>query len=151
MTAQPAPLLFSTVFGALMAVTAAGPGAPGRIAAAAALAGVAAGVFYRPAAVPAVLAAVAALGVSAPSVPSAAVCGLSATVYLVIRHAVGSDVVTTTAPTVLGMLGFTAAAVVAAIVPWRLAWVPLLGPVVVVAIVVAAGAGLFRPDPVRYE
>ncbi len=151
MTAQPAPLLFSTVFGALMVVAAAGPGTPTLIAAALALVAVAAGVFYRPAAVLAVLAAVAALGLSDPPVLSAAVSGLSATAYLVIRHAAGSDVVTTTAPTVTCMLGFTVGAVAAGLLPWRLAWVPLLAPVVVVGIVVAAGTGLFRPDPVRYE
>lgn len=155
MNSQPAPVLFSTVFGVLMVVASAGPGAAVRVAVALALLAVVAGAFYRPATVVAVLATVAALALSDPPLLSAAVCGLSATAYLVIRHAVAqdgaSDVVTTTAPTVLGMLGFTAGAVIAGLMPWRLAWVALLAPVVVVGIVVAAGAGLFRPDPVRYE
>lgn len=157
MTGQPAPLLFSTFFGAQMALAAAGPGTPSRIAAALALAAVVAGVFHRPAATAAVLAAVAALALSDPSPLFAAVSGLSAAAYLVIRYAVGaaddtaSAAVTVTAPTVAGMLVFSLAAVLAAVLPWRWSWVPLLAPAAVVAILVLAGTGLFRADPVRYE
>ena len=68
--------------------------------------------------------------------------GLSATAYLVIRYATpdvaGIGVATMTGPTVIGMVGCTLAAVTAALVPWRLAWVPLLAPLLVVGIVVVA-------------
>lgn len=155
MTRQPAPLAFSTVFGVLMAVAAAGPRPVGLVAAALALLAVGVGVVYRPASAVAVAAAAVALALSDPPVLSAALCGLSAAVYLVIRHAAGTEVVTTTGPTVLGMLGFTGAAVLAGFGPWQLAWVSLLAPAAVVAIMVAVmatmGAGLFREDPVRYE
>lgn len=146
-----AQTVLPTAFGVQMAVAAAGPGAAPQIAAALALAGVLIGVFHRPASTVAVLAAAVALAVGNPAVFSAALCGLSATVYLLLRHTPDS----LTAPALVGMLVFSTVAVLAGLVPWRLAWLPLLAPAVVVAVVVAsgavAGAGLFRSDPVRYE
>ena len=152
MSAQPAPRAVSAVFGVQMVLAAAGPGGPpARIAAGVALAAVIAGVFYRPAAPVAVLSTVAVLTLSEVSPFFTAVSGLSAAAYLVIRYAAGSGVVTTTAPTVIAMVGFAVVAVAGVAVPWRLEWVPLLGPAAVVAIVVLAAAGLFRGDPARYE
>lgn len=141
--AQPAPLVISTFFGLLMVLAATGSGGtPVWISAAIALLAVVAGWFHRPSAVLAVIATAATLAFSDASVLFAAACGLSATAYLVIRHATsaatGIDVATMTVPTVIGMVGFTLAAVSAALLPWRLAWVPLLAPTLVVGIVVVA-------------
>lgn len=140
---QPAPLVFSTFFGLLMVLAATGSGGvPVWVGAALALLGLAAGLFHRPSAVLAVLATAATLALSDTSVLFAAACGLSATAYLVIRYATpdvaGIGVATMTGPTVIGMVGCTLAAVTAALVPWRLAWVPLLAPLLVVGIVVVA-------------
>lgn len=154
---QPAPLMFSTSFGLLMVLSAAGPGGiPARIAAALALVAVAVGVVYRPSAALAVIATAAALALSETSVLFTAACGLSATAYLLIRFSVpapaGIGVATMTGPTAIGMVGFTMAAVAAAIVPWRPAWVPLLAPVLVLGIVVlivvvcSPGGESNRPD-----
>lgn len=145
----------ATLFGALMVGTAAVAAAgPARIGAGLALAAVLAGIVHRPAAVAAVLATVALLAWSSPPVVVAAACGLSATAYLVLRYGPGAgDVVVpaVTVPTLLGMGGGTLAALAASVLPWRIPWLPLLAPVIVVGIVVLAGAGLFRADPVRYE
>ena len=140
---QPAPLVFSTFFGLLMVLAATGSGGvPAWIGAALASLAVVAGVFHRPSAVLAVLATAGTLALSDPSVLFAGACGLSATAYLVIRYATpaaaGIGVATLTGPSVIGMVGFTLVAVAAALVPWRLAWVPLLAPVLVVGVVVAA-------------
>ena len=79
MSAQPAPLLFSTAFGALMVAAAAWPAGPaGLIAVALAGAAVLAGLFVRWAATAAVLLTVAAGALTDPPVLFAAVSGLSA-------------------------------------------------------------------------
>lgn len=140
MRTQPVSMLFSSVFGALMAAAATpGAGTPVLIAAGLALAAVAAGVFFRPAAPAAVLLTVAALALGDPSPLLSAVSGLSAAAYLVIRYAVGGRVVTTTGPTVAAMVGFALAAVLAATIPLRVPWAPLVGPALVaVALIVLA-------------
>lgn len=150
---QPAPLVFSTLFGLLMVLVATGSGGvPVWVGTALALLAVVAGVFHRPSAALAVLATAATLAFSDTSVLFAAACGLSATAYLVIRYATpavaGINVATMTGPTVIGMVGSTLAAVTAAFVPWRLAWVPLLAPVLVVGIVVVAWV-ISAPDADR--
>ena len=143
MSAQPAPLLFSTAFGALMVAAAAWPAGPaGLIAVGLAGAAVLVGVLVRWAATAAVLLTVAAGALTDPPVLFAAVSGLSAAAYLVIRHAAGRQVVTVTMPTVVGLVGFTFAGLAAVVVPLRLDWAPLLGPVVAVAILAAAAAPL---------
>lgn len=142
----------SWAFGVLMVLAAAGSGGvPALIAAGLALGAVVIGVFRRPAAVVAILLTAVALSLS--DVPSlfVAVSGLSAAVYLVLRYGAGTGVVTLTVPTVAGMVGFTLAAAAAAVLPWRLAWVPLLAPAVVVAVIAMTGAGLSAKHPVRYE
>ena len=79
----------------------------------------------------AVLAAVTAL-VLGDAVPIlTALCGLSAAGYLVLRHTV-----TVSAPTVIGALGFTVVGLAAVALPVEVAWVPLLAPVLVLALVV---------------
>lgn len=145
--ARSVPLLVSTLFGVLMVLAAAGTTrGPGWIAAGVALAAVAAGAVHRGAAPVAVLVTAAVLVIANAPGLVAAVCGLSASAYLITRHAAAI-----TAPTLLGMAGCTAVALTAAALPWRLAWVPLLAPAIALGIVALAGTGLFRQDPVRYE
>jgi hypothetical protein len=57
----------------------------------------------------------------------AALSGLSAAGYLVLRHTASA-----TAPTVVGAVGFTTAGLAAASVPVQLPWVPVLAPLAVV-------------------
>ena len=122
----------STAFGLVMVASAAvqADGA-GLVATGAAAAAVLAGSLFRPAAAIAVLASVAVLVLSNAPPVLAATAGLCAAAYLVLRHtaAVG-------APTVLGAVGFTAAGLAAASLPFQLPWVPLLAPLVVLALYV---------------
>lgn len=132
--AQPAPRLFSTMFGLLMAAAVAAPAdGPALLAAAISAVAVAAGLVWRPAATAAVLAAAAALALSEPEVLPAALAGLSAAVYLAVRHAgpPSCGVVTTTPPMMLCVLGFTAVALLAGSWPVALPWLPLIAPVAV--------------------
>lgn len=130
MRTQPAPLLFSAGFGLLMAAAVAAPAdGPALPAAAISAAAVGVGLAWRPAATAAVLAAAVALAVSEPDVLYAALAGLSATVYLAVRHAADCRVVTTTRPMMLCALGFTAVAMAAGVWPVEVAWLPLVVPV----------------------
>lgn len=130
MRTQPAPLLFSTGFGLLMAAAVATPAdGPALLASAASAAAVGVGLAWRPASTVAVLAAAVALAASEPDVLYAALAGLSATVYLAVRHATGCRVVTTTRPMMLCALGFTAVAMSAGAWPAEVAWLPLVVPV----------------------
>jgi hypothetical protein len=73
----------------------------------------------------------------------AAIAGLAATIYLVLRHARGGDAaMALTAPTVLGALGLSAVAVLGATIALALPWVPLVAPLAVVAIYVTVVAPL---------
>jgi hypothetical protein len=136
---QPAPLAFSTAFGFLM-VTAAAVQADkaGSIALVLAVVAVLTGLVYRPAATLSVLLVIAAIVLSNPPPLFAAVSGLSAAAYLVLRHAAGPSggLVTTTRPTVVGMVGMTLVGIAATWVPLRLPWLPLLAPPAVVVIFV---------------
>ena len=141
--AQPAPLLSSTAFGVLMVVAAAWPaGTAGLVTLGVAAVAVLAGLFVRWAATVAVLLTLAGGALTDPPVLFAAVSGLSAAAYLVIRHAAGGQAVTMTMPSVAGLLGFTLAALAAVAVPLRLDWAPLLAPVVIVAILAVAAMPL---------
>jgi len=104
----------------------------GTIAIGLAVAALLAGLWYRPAATLSVLLVIVAIVSSPPPLLFAALSGLSAAAYLVIRHAAGLGIVTTTRPTVLAMIGFTLVGVVATWVPLQLAWLPLLAPPAVV-------------------
>ncbi|MEV0671769.1 hypothetical protein [Mycobacterium sp. NPDC050441] len=138
MSAQPAPRIFSTVFGLLMAAAVAVPAdGPALVAAALTACGVLAGLFFRPASSAAVLAAAAALTLSDPAPAYAALAGLSATAYLVIRHAADiPGVVTTTGPSMIAAVGFSMAALAAALVPVSVRWLPLLVPLAVAVLFV---------------
>jgi hypothetical protein len=132
---QPAPLLFSTGFGMLMAAAAAvHVDKPGSIAAGLAVLAVLLGLRYRAAATLAVLFVMAAVVLSNPSPLFTALSGLSAAAYLVLRHASGSGVVTTTRPTVIGMVGFMLVGTVATMIPLSVPWLPLAAPLAIVSI-----------------
>jgi hypothetical protein len=133
--AQPAPLAFSTVFGILMAAACAvHADRPGLVAVALAVAAVLVGLRFSAAATVAVLLTAAALVLSEPPVLFAALSGLSAAAYLVLRHAAAAGVVTTTWPTVIGAIGFTVVGAVAASAPLHAPWLPVLAPPAAVAI-----------------
>ncbi len=136
---QPGARTLSTGFGALM-VAAAGVQAHGTAVAVSmvALAAVGAGLLVRAAATGAVLLTVFALAVSDPPPVFAALSRLSAVAYLLLRYAAGAGVVTMTRPTLIAMLGFTLAGVIATAVNIDLPWLPLLAPPAVVAMYVLA-------------
>ena len=118
----------SAGFGVVM-VTAAAVDARGPALIVAAAAGVAvlAGLYVRAAATAAVLAVVCAIALSEPQPMLAALSGLSAAAYLVLRYA------TMTRPTVIGLVGFMVLGVVATTTGTAgLSWLPLLAPVAAV-------------------
>ncbi|HYB39960.1 MAG TPA: hypothetical protein VEF72_32410 [Mycobacterium sp.] len=125
----------STAVGLLM-VTSATVGAhgPALVAATLAVVAVVAGAVFRPAATLAVLLTVVTIVVSNPSPMLAALSGLSAAAYLVLRYAVRTPTGVVTAPTMIGAVGFSFVGLVAASFPLQLPWLPLLAPLVVVAI-----------------
>ncbi|OBK44562.1 hypothetical protein [Mycobacterium sp. 1081908.1] len=134
-------LVVSTVFGALMVgLAATGSHGPAVAAGAAALIAVGVSVVFRPAATIAVLASVATILASDPSLVLAAWSGLCALAYLVCRHAVGTPAggVMWSWPTALAAVGFTFAGLVATSFPLQLPWLPLAAPVGVLAIYVLA-------------
>jgi hypothetical protein len=146
-TAQPAPQVFSTAFGLLMAAAAAVPFRdPAFFASALAVVAVLAGIQFRAAATLAVLLSVCAvvLGDSLPVF--AALSGLSAAAYLVLRHAAGEPrgAVTVTTPTVIGAAAFAFAGLVATAFPLRLPWLPLLAPLAVFGIYMVATRPFLR-------
>jgi hypothetical protein len=132
---QPAPLALSTGFGLLMAAAAVvHADTPGSIAAALAVLSVLVGLRYRVAATVSVLLVIAAVVLTNPPPLFAALSGLSAAAYLVLRHAAASGVVTTTRPTVIGMVGFTLVGTIATMIPVSVPWLPLAAPLAVLSI-----------------
>jgi len=132
---QPGARTLSVGFGLLMvAVAAVHAHGTAVVAAVLALVAVGAGLLVRAAATGAVLLSVVVLAVSDSPPLVAALSGLSATAYLLLRHAVGTGVVTMTRPTLVAMLGFTIAGLAATAVRLDLPWLPLLAPPAVVAI-----------------
>ncbi|MGA4790541.1 hypothetical protein [Nocardia sp. AB354] len=105
---------------------------------------VVAGWWFRSVAVVAVLIALGALAWADTGALAAAGTGLVATTYLLntaTLHA-PAGVVPTTLPSVIGALGFAAAAVLATLIPGRLAWLPLAAPVLVIVLYAAIVQGL---------
>lgn len=138
---------FSQAFGILMVLTAARPAGPIGVALLAVSAvALFAGLFARRASVGAVLLVIAGMAMAAPSPFFAAVSGLSAAAYLVLRYADDSDAVAFTLPTVVGLLGFTAAGVAATAVSLELTWIPLVAPAVVVVILILIAAPLWGDE-----
>lgn len=139
--------LVSAAFG-LMMVAAAAVGAqrPALIAAGIGAVAVLVGLFARPAATAAVVAAVCAIALSAPQPLLAALCGLSAAAYLVLAHT------TMTRPTAVAVVGFTAAGLLATAIPPGESWLPLLAPIAAVLLFAAAMHPFFAQSAaVRYE
>jgi hypothetical protein len=91
------------------------------------------GNIFRPAATLAVLAAGAALVLNEAPAMLAALAGLCAACYLVLRHTASM-----TAPTVIGAVGFTAVGLAAVSLPLELPWVPLIAPLAVLTLVALA-------------
>jgi hypothetical protein len=134
---QPAPLVFSTAFGFLMVFAASmDADRAAAVALGGAVVAVLVGLRYRTAATVSVLLVVAAIVLSNPPPLFAALSGLSAAAYLVLRHAAALGVVTTTRPTVIGVIGFMLVGIAATSVPLRVPWLPLVAPPVAVVIFV---------------
>jgi hypothetical protein len=142
---QPAPLAFSTAFGLLMVTAAAiDTDRAGAVAIGVAVVALLVGLRYRAAATLSVLSVIAAIVLSVPPPLFAALSGLSAAAYLVIRHAADAGVVTTTRPTVIAMVTFTVIGIGATAVPLHLPWLPLVAPPAVVLIFVLAAWPFLR-------
>jgi hypothetical protein len=130
---------FSTAFGLLMVmVVAFGSHGPTFVAAMLGLVAVLAGMVFRPAATLAVLLTVAAIALTGPSPVIVALSGLSAAVYLALRHATGPAGVamTVTPSTIVAVAGFAFVGLVAASFPLQLPWLPALAPLAVFAMYV---------------
>jgi hypothetical protein len=149
-SAQLAAPLLSVVSAAcgLLMVAAIGVGShgPTLVAATSALVAVLAGTVFRPVATVAVLLTVTAIVLSDPAVPLAAASGLSAAVYLMLRHAAatGTGLDTVSGPTMVGAVGFTFAGLVATAFPLQLPWLPLLAPIAVFAVYLLATRPFLR-------
>jgi hypothetical protein len=143
---QLAARILSTNCGLLM-VAAVGIGShgPALIAAASAVVAVVAGTVFRPVATLAVLLTVVVIVLSDPAVTLAAVSGLSAAVYLALRHAgSGAGLDAVSGATMVGAVGFTFAGLVATAFPLQLAWLPLLAPPAVFAVYLLATRPFLR-------
>jgi hypothetical protein len=139
--------LLSTAFG-LMMVAAAGfqtSGLPLLLAMGAA-ATVLMGVALRVAATAAVLLAASAIMIADAPPMLAALSGLSAACYLVLRYTEGGStrVLGASAPAMLAALGFTFVGVLAASFPFELPWVPLLAPLAVFGIYALATRPFYK-------
>ncbi|OBK33425.1 hypothetical protein A5658_01925 [Mycobacterium sp. 1245111.1] len=133
--------LLSTACGLLMvAAVGIGTHGPARVVALAAVLVVAAAVVLRPLATLAVLLAVLVIAATSPTGVVAAVAGLSAAVYLMLRHAAASDVGldSVSGASLVAALGFTLAGLVATAFPLQLPWLPLLAPLAIFAIYLLA-------------
>ena len=89
--------------------------------------------IFRPAATLAVLMTAAVLVLNDAPAMLAALSGLCAACYLVLRHTA-----VMTAPTGIGAVGFTAVGLAAVSLPLQLPWVPLVAPLAVLALVALA-------------
>jgi hypothetical protein len=88
------------------------------------------GNIFRPAATLAVLMSAAVIVLTDAPAMLAALSGLCAACYLVLRHTA-----IITAPSVIGAVGFTAAGLAAVSMPLQLPWVPLAAPLAVLTLV----------------
>jgi hypothetical protein len=134
MTAAAQARTLSAAFGLVM-IAAAAVAADGTalVAAGVAVAAVLVGTAFRPAAALAVLITAAVIVLADAPPVLAALSGLSAAGYLVLRHTVAA-----TAPTVVGAVGFTTAGLAAASLPVQLPWLPVVAPLAVVVSYVMA-------------
>jgi hypothetical protein len=111
------------------------------------------GIPFRSAATPAVLSAAAALVVSDAPPMLAALAGLSAACYLVLRYTEGDStrVLGASAPAMLAALGLSFVGVFAASFPFELPWLPLLAPAAVFAIYVLATRPFYQAAEGKLE
>lgn len=141
--------LLSTACGLLM-VASVGVGTHGvaRALAVSALIAVTAGILVRPIATIAVLLTVAVIALTGPAAIVAAVAGLSAAVYLVLRHGAASSIglESVSATTLASALGFTLVGLVATAYPLQLPWLPLLAPLAVFATYLLATRPFLRDE-----
>jgi hypothetical protein len=140
--------LLSMACGLLMvAAVGVGTHGPARAAAVSALVAVTAALVFRPVATLAVLLTMAVIAWTSPTASVAAVAGLSAAVYLVLRHGAASGIGldSVSVATLVAALGFTLAGLVATAFPLQLPWLPLLAPLAVFAIYLLATRP-FLPD-----
>ena len=146
--------LLSTAFGLVM-VAAAGfqTTGPALVLAMLAAAAVLVGIGFRVAATAAVLLAAAAIVVSDAPPMLAALAGLSAACYLVLRYTEGGStrVLGASAPAMVAALGFTFVGVLAASFPLELPWLPLLAPLAVFGIYVLATRPFFQAGEGQLE
>ena len=146
--------LLSTAFGLVM-VAAAGfqTTGPALILAMLATAAVLAGITLRIGATAAVLLAAAAIVVSDAPPIFAALAGLSAACYLVLRYTEGASTRVLGASTrgMIAALGFTFVGVLAASFPFELPWLPLLAPLAVFGIYVLATRPFYLAGEGRLE
>jgi hypothetical protein len=141
--------IVSTACGLLMvAIVGIGSHGSTRIAAASAVVAVTAAISFRAVATIAVLLTVVVVELSGPPDILAAVAGLSAAVYLVLRHAAGSGVGLdgVSGATLVSAVGFTLVGLVATAFPLRLPWLPLLAPLAVFAIYLLATRPFLRDE-----
>ena len=147
--AQLAAHVLSAGCGVLM-VAAVGIGAHGStlVAATSAAAAVTIAVLFRPVATLAVLLTVVAIALSGPPAAVAAVSGLSAAGYLVLRHAAsnGAGLDSVSGATLVSAVGFTLVGLVATAFPLRLPWLPLLAPLAVFAVYLLATRPYLRDE-----
>lgn len=128
MTAAVQARVLSAAFGFVMVAAAVvAADAAALLTAGIAAAAVLVGTVFRPAATLAVLCAAAVIVVADAPAMLAALSGLAAAGYLVLRHTVAA-----TAPTVVGAVAFTAAALGAVTLPLAVPWLPVLAPPAVV-------------------
>ena len=139
--------LLSTAFGLVM-VSAAGfqTDGPALVLAMLAAVTVLAGMVLRVAATVAVLAAAAAIVASDAPPMLAALAGLSAACYLVLRYTESGStrVVGASTPAMIAALGFTFVGVLAASFPFELPWLPLLAPLAVFGIYVLVTGPFYK-------
>ena len=132
MSTAPATRAVATAFGLVMVASAAVQAeGPALIAAVAAAVAVLVSSWLRPAAAIAVVCTVAVIVLADVAPVLTATAGLCAAAYLVLRHTAAVS-----SPTVLGAVGFTAAGLAAASLPFQLPWVPLLAPLAVLGLYV---------------
>ena len=83
----------------------------------------------------------------------AALAGLSAACYLVLRYTEGgrAAVIGASAPAMLAALGFTFVGVLAASFPFELPWLPLLAPLAVFGIYVLATRPFYKAGEGKLE
>jgi hypothetical protein len=135
----------STAFGLVMiAASVVQADGPALVAAGLAAVVVFASMVFRPAATVAVLITGVVIVIADAPPMLAALSGLSAAGYLVLRHTVAA-----TGPTVVGAVGFTAVGLGAASLPMELPWVPVLAPLAVVVAYVLVTRPFWGEEGIR--